>query len=442
MAEHIRDGTGESNNAWKIDDDNAGKVKMQANGSDDVSVQNPLPCDGDSIYVKDLDVPNCDNGDFSGSVTDYFDSLKTINTNTTSDNPKTIKLWFNRTIYAHSIGFGCDNLAKGFGSSITVKLLGSGEAVRFTKTFTPSDPNSFLAELGPKAFNGIILEFNTASEVCLSNITVQKSQEVNASLNGLDPNGDVQNVNVTQDGNLTISDNSSGLAIAKGDVTGTTFVSKFGQNEDIGTGAYEDIWDGGGTYTWPANGTAPITHLYSTGADTVEIEVQGLDIDGELVVQTKTLTGTTVVALDTALWRVFRMKNLGSTDIGSSNIVHASDSGKTVSYAQIQNGNNQTLMALYTIPAGKIGYLLAGSASIVGLVRDYSIDGHVYMRSYGGVFQLKHTFGAISDGTSVFQHRYHIPLPIPAKTDITVKAISSKDGGILNATFDIVLVDN
>jgi hypothetical protein len=265
---------------------------------------------------------------------------------------------------------------------------------------------------------------------------------VKAALTGENGDGLWHNVKTTADGNLTISDNSSGLAIAKGDVTGSTFVSKFGQNEAVGTAAYEDIWDGGGTYTYPVDSTAPITHIYSTGVDVQPIEVQGLDVNGELVVQTKTLTGATVAALDTALWRVFRMKNTGSVDILTGSVVHASDAGKSVSYAQIVNGNNQTLMALYTIPAGYTGYLVMGGASLVGLNRSYSMDGHFYMRDFGGVFKLKHTFGVNSNGTSTFQHEYKIPLPIAEKTDLRVRAVSSAAGGVLNATFDIVLVEN
>jgi len=160
-----------------------------------VAVQHPLPTDGDSVYVKDLDIPNCDNGDFSGVITDYFDSLKTVNSNTTTDNPKIIKLWFKRTVYSHSIGLGCDNLTAGFGTSLTVKLLGSGEEVRYTKTFTVGNPNSFLAEFGPKAFNGIILEFNTTDEVCISNMTIQKAQKTDTTINGVSElTGEVENI--------------------------------------------------------------------------------------------------------------------------------------------------------------------------------------------------------------------------------------------------------
>jgi len=273
-------------------------------------------------------------------------------------------------------------------------------------------------------------------------VTEDDAELVKAVLTAERDDGTFVNISATDSDNLRVTDAESGLAIAKGDVANTLFVSKFGQNEDIGTGAREDIWDGGGTYTWPADNTAPITHIYSTGVDVQNIEVQGLDINGDQVVQTITLTGTTVAPLTTPLWRVFRMKNQGNVDILVGSIIHASDAGKAVSYAQIQNGNNQTLMALYTIPAGKTGYLVMGGASLVGLNRAYSLDGHFYIRQFGGVFQLKHTFGVTADGTSTFQHEYKIPLPIEEKSDIKVDAISSAAGGILNATFDIVLVDN
>ena len=244
------------------------------------------------------------------------------------------------------------------------------------------------------------------------------------------------------DKSATLKVASPELLVSQGKVPGTSFVSKFGQNEHVGTTAYEDVWDGGGIYDWPADNTAPITHIYSTGADIQPIEVQGLDIDGHQVVQTITLTGTTVVPLTTPLWRVFRMKNIGNVDILSNSVIHASTATKTGSYAQIQNGNNQTLMALYTIPAGKTGYLYQGSANLVGLVRDYSIDGHFYMRPFGQVFQLKYTFGLSSDGTSGSQHFYKFPLPIAEKTDLRLSAESSLNGGVVNATFDILLVDN
>lgn len=232
------------------------------------------------------------------------------------------------------------------------------------------------------------------------------------------------------------------LRVSKGEIVGHSFVNKFGQNTVVGTGAFEDVWDGGGDYIYPADDTAPITHIYSTGADVQAIEVQGLDVAGALVVQTITLTGTTVVALTTPLWRVFRMKNVGTVDIGAGSIVHASDSGKTVSYAQIQNGNNQTLMALYTIPLGKTGYLYGGTNSLYGVARDYALNGKLTMRPHGGAFQLKKTFGLDSNGTGFIKMDSDLVGKIPALTDVKVSAISIGKVGGVNTTFDILLIDN
>jgi len=229
------------------------------------------------------------------------------------------------------------------------------------------------------------------------------------------------------------------LEVAKGNIAGHSIMSKFGQNAAL-SGAYEDVWDGGGTYTYPANATASITHLYSTdGGDNQDIEVQGLTSDGTLLVQTQTLTNTTVVALDTPLWRVFRLRNMGVTD--NAGVVHASVSDKATSYAQIGIGNNQTLMALYTIPLGKTGYLLQGTNSLIGTNRTYSVSGKMAMRQYGGVFQLKKTFGLSGDGSSFMVMPFPLPAKMPAKTDIRVSAISSATGGI-NTTFEILLVDD
>ena len=240
----------------------------------------------------------------------------------------------------------------------------------------------------------------------------------------------------------SIVDAGSGFAIASGQVEGTTAISKFGQNSYIGTAAYEDIWDGGGTYVWPT--TAAITEVYSTGEDAQPIEVQGLDVDGYLVTQTVTLSGVSATSVDltTPLWRVFRMKNVGTVDIGSGNTVHASGTGQSGSYAQIQNGNNQTLMALYTIPRGKTGYMSALGASMGGVKTNYVIDGHLYHRPYGGVFQLKHTIGTRAGGTSTIHHHYPVPLVLTERTDVKFSAISSLAAGELSISFDITLVDN
>jgi len=110
------------------------------------------------------------------------------------------------------------------------------------------------------------------------------------------------------------------LKVNQGLVPGHSVVDKFGENPDIDTGSTpEDIWEAGGEYNYDANGTAPIVSLISDNAgDTQDISVQGLDINGNETSQTITLTGTTRVALTTPLWRVYRMQNVGSTNLAGT----------------------------------------------------------------------------------------------------------------------------
>jgi len=175
----------------------SGSVRIKINKiSEDLDVQYPLPTDGDSVYYKDIDVANSDNGDFTGEVTDYFNSLKTVNSNSTTDNPKIIKIWFKRSVQIQSIGFGCDNLGESF-SNIKIKALGSGEAVRYTKDLSSDDEkrNSYLVELPPLALNGVQIEFHTEDKVCLSNLIIFKAIDTISRMKAIsDLTGDVEGI--------------------------------------------------------------------------------------------------------------------------------------------------------------------------------------------------------------------------------------------------------
>ena len=243
------------------------------------------------------------------------------------------------------------------------------------------------------------------------------------------------------DGNLKTSDTPFLQRVAQGDVIGYSIINKFGQNDTLNNATYEDVWDGGATYTYPANGNADITKIVSTStADTMDVEAQGLDSTGALVVQTITLTGTTAVVLDTPLWRIFRMKNVGAVDnVGE---VSAQNTALGIIYAIMQAGNNQTLMALYTIPLNCTGYLYQGTNNLSGVTRAVAASGRLTMRPFGGVFQLKKTFGVNSEGSSFIPLQSPLPGKIPALTDIRVSALGSANGVSLNTTFDILLIED
>ena len=432
---------------------------------EEVGVQNPLPADSDSVYVKDLDLARCDNGNFqavptsgaTGSVADYFNSLKSINVDTTSNNPKTIKLWFKRTVYSHAIGFGCDNLGKGFGNSITIKLLGSGEAVRATHNFTPSDPNSFLAQFGASAFNGVLIEFNTASEVCLSNLTIQKAVDTNSNLRGTTPLGVVKNVGLTEDGYLSVSNRSDGMAISEGDVAGKSTVHKFGAAPSFDTGTEVYVWDGSDSgnlaqYTIEESPTDNIDSLISSsGSDTEIIRVEGLDVSWNVVTQDITLNGQTRVPLSTNLLFVYRMENLGSNSLVGQVYAYTNNSTTSLGVptdtstvrAVIDDGNNQTEMAYYPVPAGKTAYLRKIDFSQAGANKATNYVFKFKVKQFGRQFNLKKRIAGTF--TTPYSYEYIEPPVYPEKS-ILLLTCEATAGGVSGAAvsggFDLVLKDN
>lgn len=278
---------------------------------------------------------------------------------------------------------------------------------------------------------------------------------VKSALTGEDDNGNWRNVQVTADGNLAISDESSGLSIAQGNVEGTGFIHKFGHASEVDTSdGFVPIWDGAGVFSAGSRGytystTADIDTLSSSStADTQDIEVQGLDSDYNLIVQTVTLDGQSKVSLTTSLIRVFRLKNVGSADIVGevycyvdSTITAGVPNNETDVRAIIEDGNNQTLMAIYTVPAGETGYMRDYYAALIRSADNQSRV-KLFARPFGQVFQLKHQIGLSNRGTSYLQHKFTEPEVFAEKTDIVLVADAEANDTEVSGGFDIVLVEN
>jgi hypothetical protein len=256
------------------------------------------------------------------------------------------------------------------------------------------------------------------------------------------------------------------LELAKGNISGHSVVHKFGNAEDF------DQSDGFVTVHGGADDNTDweqMVYLYSTTADIDSIssedagddqvlEIQGLDTNWDLTVQEVTLNGQSRVALGTDLIRVFRMKNLGTTDNAghvfcfvNSAITSGVPDDATQIRAIMHPGNNQTLMAVFSIPNGKTGYLTNFYLSTHGASRTATYNIHLLMRtnvatpSGLGIFQLKHTGSVIEDGTSHWNYAYQVPEQIAAKTDIEIQCDvlgTAVTAASVSAGFDLILVDD
>jgi hypothetical protein len=235
--------------------------------------------------------------------------------------------------------------------------------------------------------------------------------------------------------------------VSMGQITGFSVVDKFGENPDVDPGAPEDVWEGGGLYTYDPEGTAPIVSLISDNAADVgfPIYVEGIDITGHEVSQIITLNGTTRVPLDTPLYRCYRMINMGTTNLTGLVYCYVGTGGVPVladTRAIINDGNNQTLMALYTVPLGYVGFLYRGELGTSRSQASGSARCAYYSRRKGMAFTIKKRVDLSNGGSSIYQDARSFPDIIPALTDIrlTVEEVGANNMGIFG-TFDILLVE-
>jgi hypothetical protein len=236
--------------------------------------------------------------------------------------------------------------------------------------------------------------------------------------------------------------------ISEGRVLKTSYIHKFGRNPNIG-GAPETVWMQGGIYTYL---TSPSTVYVSsdngndaaggTGARTVT--VQGLDVNYNSVEETLTVGGS---ASTVEFLRVFRafVVDAGSfgTNIGDVLVSTGAGGGGTVlaDIGTIGTGSTfglgQTQLSLYTIPARCTGYLTTWNVGIGAYNSSATVS--LYTREYDSGNLGFRTRDIMDVPGGYHTRNYGIPLHIPAKTDIEVRAIAST-GTTISASFDLITV--
>lgn len=241
------------------------------------------------------------------------------------------------------------------------------------------------------------------------------------------------------------------LEAARGNIPGMSTVNKFGENPDIDTTTDpEDVHDLGDAYVFSA--TADIDTISSSNInDTMDVVVQGLDINRDEVDVPVTLNGQNKVTLSTTLIRVNRAFNDSNTTIlgnvytyVDTAIVAGVPTDLTQARAQIRDGNNQTLMAIYSVPAGKTAYIYDYYAGISrektsAATADFSLRIALFEKK----FRMRARIGTTSTGTSMWPHKYTFPIEVPEKSDIKIRCekVGASNTAVMGG-FDILLIDN
>ena len=223
-----------------------------------------------------------------------------------------------------------------------------------------------------------------------------------------------------------------GMNVARGYVEDFQSIHKFGSNLAL-SGSAESIWSAGGLYPWSSLATAQTLYFISTDSgDTGTLTVQGLDTNYNSQIKTYTLNGLTAVDSGSDTWlRVFRMSY---ADENAGTITARVTSGTGTVVAQIDAAKGQTLMAVYTIPAGFNGYLLQYTAS-VGKGDDVNLDLFIRDPAING-FRIKNELKLYE---ATFTQQFAIPMMLVEKSDIDFRGVTTNPGSDCIVTFDLIL---
>ena len=169
-----------------------------------VDVQHPLPTDGDSVYAKDIDVAKSDLGTFNSSITDLFDDYSSSVSDSTTNVPKILKIYFKRPIESGEIGFG--SLTGNFSN---VKILLKDLAGNIIDTIGDgTDDTKYTSKVysfNPTVFIEAEIQFHTADPVELTGAWIPTIVHNSSQLKALKPDGTETYIDATAGGNLKVA---------------------------------------------------------------------------------------------------------------------------------------------------------------------------------------------------------------------------------------------
>lgn len=212
-----------------------------------------------------------------------------------------------------------------------------------------------------------------------------------------------------------------------------TFGFALGKNNNVNN-VRTDLWTGPTiTYVFPAAAqqmqivsTSANDTAAGTGVRTIIMDY----LDGSYNPQQAiiTLNGTTPVT--TVATNILRINGFHATSVGSGGFaagnISLTNIGATITYAYIETGFNSARQAIFTIPAGKTGYLShwqgsSGTASGTHFTRISILATSHEGVATGGAFITQDEQGTLNNGGSATMP---IPIAFPAQTDIKMSAIS------------------
>lgn len=241
------------------------------------------------------------------------------------------------------------------------------------------------------------------------------------------------------------------LQVARSQISWHKKNYKFGFNSDVDD-SLETVWAQGGLYSYLS--AASVLKVSSSSLDDTalgtgarRVELYGLDADYNEISEVVQLAGQTAIDTSNSFLRINRMvvrsagsggQNAGVIYAGTGTISSGVPANK---YATIAVGDNQTLMALWTVPAGYTAYLLQKDITAATAQNNKYATISLVARPEGEVFQVKDKH-VLDNG--VLHQEYSVPIEFLEKTDIEVRCVGDSASADISvsAGLDIIYIKN
>jgi len=224
-----------------------------------------------------------------------------------------------------------------------------------------------------------------------------------------------------------------GLGVAKGQFADISHVHKFGAVPAMSQNQSGTVWDvNDTTYPWASFSSAGTLSIPAVNASDngLQVTIQGLDDNYDSLTETVTVSSAASVTTSNAFRRVFRAFS-DTTNVANINIQKSA-----VTVARITTNKAQTLMAIYTVPAGHTAYILKGTASCQA---GADATGDMFVRYFGqDSFRVGHSF-EVSGVGGQYTYDFGAAIKVPEKSDIDIRAKVRSNNARVTAAFDILL---
>lgn len=209
---------------------------------------------------------------------------------------------------------------------------------------------------------------------------------------------------------------------ALGHYEGVVRYSKFGRNLSItSSSVYADIWDRTHTLTYLDNETT-LYAVSSNIADTMKIQIDGVDGDYNFQQTTTTLNGTTPVTIGGSWLRVFNVRVLGTTAKQGELFISTSNSATPADntiQAYCPSTCQRSLMTHLTVPKGYVALI---KSYTVSSNKGKDIQARAMIRTLGNQFISEEEVGLFETTIQLQTHFFRVP----PKSDIKFQAITSQ----------------